>query len=644
MSLTLGMIPTALSAIQALLKYRGRVDQILALKTVGDKLPFSLPPTPIDFEGIKERLFSYFESEQGKLALELCNKTEEYKQFKANPTLNNRYEFVKLFCRTSDTSPVLLGPKPPAAFWVNYEIRLSYYVVESHRLSQNPAVTRILLVTADTLLEVAGATASLFISNPKTRAIVSTLLEEFAVKRDFDDDSGELILKNLLRSAIVATMEHRESISDEPALVALFAALSDMRKEFGDEFVAKIIAGKGFQALVGKYIVKVADDPSFLIKDGPFKVVLSATLKDLVVNFKAVFEEPKTLYGLLEVALNSAAGQASEILTEKITGQPLLSAVLGSVLKDIEKHGEEDTFFKSFANGEIVTRIFQSVMGAIAANPRLLASEAGIDTLSSTLVAGIADICSTSELTEVVSEHTLRDICSRSLIVLEENSRAWAGNEEFVTKLVSTVLKAAASAFEDGFSKEDVINLMDRAIQTATMNLSLLKIDIELQGVLEVVGCELSRKGIRSLLNPAMRVEVIVLAMEVVAANPKVWSRFAQKDLVQPLVSAIFQGLATDSTALLSGPVMVEVLRSALKAVALRGQKLIDGIVSAEALEELLTLGLRKADEEIGHLIDGEILPQYLERLLHFFLEIPFTLGDGSCIEFEKLHEKSITA
>ncbi len=648
MSLTVGMIPTAISAIQALLKYRDRVDQILAVKEASAELPFTLPPAPFQYIAVKESLFTFFHSDKGRLALELSNRTEDFKQFEANPASPEnsalRHEFIKLFYLASDMAPVLLGPQSPPDVLINSEMRLSYYVVESHRLSRNPALTRILLVTADMLLETAAANASLFTSNPKTQAIVSTLLEEFAVKRDFDDESGELILKHLLRSAVVAAMENQESISDEPAILALFGALSDMRTEFDDDFVANIISRKGFQILVGKYIGKVAEDPSFLIKDGPFKVILSETLKDLGKNFTAILDDEKALFGVLEVALTSAAGQASEILSRQINGKSLLPTVLAAVLKDIEKRGEEDDLFKSVANGEIITGIFQASMGAIAANPTLLTSAGKINMLSASLVAGMADILSAKELSQVVSVKTLRDIASRSFVVLAKNSSAWAGNEEFVTKLVSGVLKAASSAVEDGLSKDDVANLMDVAIQTATRNLSLLKVDVQLQDLLEAVGVELSEQRVRDLLNPTMRAKVIVSAMEAVTINPKVWSRFAEKDMLQPLVAAVFKGLATDGTTLLSGPVMVEGLRLILKGAALRGQKLIDGDVSAEVLQELLTLGLSKVDEEIGRSIDGETLPQYLERLLHFFFEVPFELGDASSQEFQKIHEKAIAA
>ncbi len=643
MSLAVG-IPVAISAIQALLKYRERVDQILALKEASEEIPFLLPPAPFDFLAHRDELFEFFESEQGGLVLELHGRSSDFEKFKTNPTsaenFELRHEFLQLFYEASDTAPIVLGPQSEArSVRSSSEMRLSYYVVASHRLSRNPALTRILLASADTLLEVAGANAGLFISNPKTQAIVSTLIDEFAGKRDFDDDSAELILKGLLRSAVVAAMENQDSITEEPALVALFGALSDMRDEYNDEFVAQILTKTGFQTLVGKYLTEVAEDPSFLVEDGPFREILSATLKDLGENFVTIFDDPKALFGVLEVALTSAAGQAKEVMQKDINGKPLLSAVLVSVLNEIEERGQQDQLLKSFTSGKIVTGIFQASMGAIAANPRMLANAAEIDELSATLVAGLADILSHKELTDVVTTQTLRDVSSRSLLVLAENSAAWAGSNEFTTKLVAGVLKAASSAVEDGLSSDDVADLVDVAIRTATANLALVNVDVHLEGVLEAVGAQLSEQGVRALLAPQSRKEVILSSLEAVARNPKVWSKFAEADLVQPLVAAIFQGLATDSTALLTGPAMVEGLRSVLTAAALRGQRLIDKEVDSDDMKKLLTLGLSKANQEVGRALDAEMLPQYLERLVSFFLGEPFELDNITEPNFNHLHE-----
>jgi hypothetical protein len=115
-------------------------------------------------------------------------------------------------------------------------MRLAYYVVESQRLSRNSALVRILLVSADTLLEFAGENGSLFISNPQTRSLVESLIDEFAGKHDFDDEGAEEIFKTLLGATIVAFAENPPlELANKPGLKAVFAALSDARKSLGNK-------------------------------------------------------------------------------------------------------------------------------------------------------------------------------------------------------------------------------------------------------------------------------------------------------------------------------------------------------------------------------------------------------------------------
>lgn len=578
------------------------------------------------------------------MILELRARTDAFAKLEQDPLVpaaaNLRGEFLQLFFEASDTAPIVMGPESEArSVRASPEMRLSYYVVSSHRLSRNPALTRILLATADTLLEVAGENAGLFISNPKTEAIVASLIHEFAGKRDFNDDSAELLLRGLLRSAAVAAMENQDAITEEPALIALFESLSGMRDDFGDDFVAQIITKRGFQALVGKYLTEVAEDPSFLIDDGPFREILGATLKDLGENFVQVFDDPKALFGVLEVALTSAAGQAPGILEKKIGSKPLLSAVLQSILGEIKERGKNDALLQSFANGAIVSGVFQASMGAIAANPGALASAAKINGLSASLVAGVAKVASSKELSDVVSAQTLREITSSSLLVLAENSSEWAGNSEFATKLTAGVLQAAASAVEDGLSKEDLTDLLDAAIKTSAANIGLLKLDVRLDVVLEAIGSQLSQKGVRALLTPESRRHVILASIEVVSRNPKIWSGFAEADLVHPLVVAVFEGLATDKTALFTGPTMVEGIRSVLTAAALRGQVLIDEEVSSDEIVKLLTMALRKLNQEVGRSVDSEDVATYMKQLVEFFLDDPFELDSISAVDFKNLHE-----
>ncbi len=58
-------VPSTILAVQALLKFRGRVDQILALREASEDIPFRLPPAPFDFQAQREALFSFLAAMRG---------------------------------------------------------------------------------------------------------------------------------------------------------------------------------------------------------------------------------------------------------------------------------------------------------------------------------------------------------------------------------------------------------------------------------------------------------------------------------------------------------------------------------------------------------------------------------------------------
>ena len=185
-------------------------------------------------------------------------------------------------------------------------------------------------------------------------------------------------------------------------------------------------------------------------------------------------------------------------------------------------------------------------------------------------------------------------------------------------------------------------DLLDAAIKTSTANIGLLKLDVRMEGVLEAVGSQLSQKGVRAVIAPQARKDVILASLDAVARNPKVWTGFGEADLVQPLIIAVFEGLATDKTALLTGPAMVKGVRAVLTATALRGKVLIDAKVKPEQMKQLISLGLKKVEQEIGRAVDAENLPDYLQRLVAFFLDDPFELDKITDEDFKGLHELAI--
>jgi hypothetical protein len=160
--------PLAISAIRALIRYRDRVDTILALSTAEEGLPFRLPKPPIDHQAHFADMLRFFETEQGQIMLALNDLTQTFKAVKTADEEDSAIpgevrNCFALYFEATEVKPKRWAPDANDAEWrkssstgPSEEMRLAYYVVESDRLSRNPALTRILLTTADTLLEVLG--------------------------------------------------------------------------------------------------------------------------------------------------------------------------------------------------------------------------------------------------------------------------------------------------------------------------------------------------------------------------------------------------------------------------------------------------------------------------------------------------------
>ncbi len=642
-------VPLAMSAIQALLRFREQVDTILSLNEAAAPLPFALPAAPTDDAPHLQDMLDFFKADQGQMILSLRGLEDDFALVLADPTsispaVNGALgRLFPLYYEAAGVQPTFLGPVDPQASGKAIqglstpEMRLAYYAVQSQRLSRNPALVRVLLVTADTLLEFAGQNANLFIANPQTRSLVANLLDEFAGKRDFDDEGVEEIFKSLLGSTVLAFANNPGSLANKPALKALFAALGNVRDSLGNDFVARIISVDGFERLIAAYATEVAKDPSFITNNDLAAQVLTATLTQIGKNFPQIVNDPKALLGVLEVGLGAAAANVSGILQSSLGGTPLLAAVLSGVLKQVGALGQSNQLFAQIANGKIIPDIYKTTLLAIAANPIKFANQSDVEKFISDLIAGLANALSQQELSKLFTTDTLKVIASESLSVLAADPQFIAGNNQFATQLLAAVFKASATAVADGLTRDDLIDIAEAAIRAAASNVALLNLNVQLAAVIVSIGNAIAASGLQQLANAQGRKALLLAALQAVAANPAVWGQLQGKNLIQPLTQAILQGLATDPTHLLSGPVLVDAVSRILLAAMRRGQQLIDQNVKPDDLKKLLTMALDQASKEIGQNIDGENLPAYLERVVAIFITSPFALTDALAPDFKQL-------
>jgi hypothetical protein len=633
--------PLAISAIKALIRYRYRVDTILALSTVEEGLPFRLPKPPTDHMAHLSDMLRFFESDQGRIILALNDLTRTFKEIKtavktdsAIPgEISNCYA---LYFEAAEVKPKRWAPDANDAEWrksastgPSEEMRLAYYVVESDRLSRNTALTRILLTTADILLEVLGENAGTFISNPRIASVVEDLLGEFAINHDFDDDSLQQIYKQLLNSLAIAVLENPGIVPNKPLLQALFGALNEVRGQLGNEFVARLITEDGFQALMAAFLRQVADDPSFISADAIVKDILSATLRELGNNFPELVQgDPEAVFGVLEAGLAVGAAHVDTLLHRKLNGHPLLTVVFADMANKINELASQNLFIKELASGSIFAGFYRTILESIAANPAALATE---------LIATFADTLAAVKLKDTLKNETFRELVQDSLTVLSHYPELVVRDNRFAAPMVQAVFEAAAPLVKDGFSNKDIIIVLDAACRTANDNLALLEIEDRLGTILNSVSGVLVKDSLKRLLTVQGRKDALLAALQAVAVNPTIWGEFGAKDMVQPLVVGLLEGIEKDPTHLLAGPVLVESLRRSLTAVARRGNLFINGTIEPGVTQALMNLALDSARAEIGNSIDGETLPLFLERIMLAFFKKPFDIDTADQAKIKKL-------
>jgi len=653
MMLPAAAIPMALSAIKALLRYRERVDEVLSLSAATEGLPFRLPPAPNDPWPHENSMLAFFQTDHGKVILEVNNLTGEfqtvlsaYQNNQPRPVapLNNCFA---LYFEAKDINPSALLPpgvapgelRKYASTGPSEEMRLAYYIVESDRLSRNPALTRVILITADTLLEVVGENANYFISSQKTRSLVEDLLREFAVNHDFDDESAADIFKQLLGATALAALDNPGVLPNEPALRALYGALNEVRQDLkqkhGDEkareIISRLVTKDGFERIVNAYMTQVAKDPSFVTSNELAQKAIKAVLLEVEGKFFDLFkEDPDARYRVVEAVLSVGADHVLTLLKKEVgPGRPFSAAILSSVVTHVKAQANQHSLFEKIANGEVLGDIYAVALTAVANNPGALSSEAEVSEFVSELVTALAAALSNIPPLETLEPESRVKLLSGGLRTVARHPEVLTRDNKFASKILAAVINTTVDVFGDGLDTDDFEALLVAALRAAGDNISLLELDDVIVAVLKDVTAVVANNDFNKLLSPSGQRDLLLEALKAVAANPIVWKELKEQDLVQPLVSGLIQVAQQGvSQGLISEPTVVESFRLTLLAASRRGRNIIHGGQNVPTeIVNILEEGLKRADEQLGRTLDGENLPGFFQRVLLEFLKAPFVIA-----------------
>lgn len=670
-------VPLVLSAIRAVMRCRGRVDQVLSLSTAAEGLPFRLPPVPDDPAPFRDPMRNFFRgTDQGKSLLALHGLTDRFKAFDDTLTsgmpiidsaqIESLLRCMTLYFEASDIDPKLLHPEITnantlrgyASTGPSEDMRLAYYVVESDRLSRNPALTRIILISADTLLEFLGENASEFIANPKTRGLMESLIDEFAVKHDFDDESAQEIFHMLAGATMTAVLDHPEVLPNKPALVALYGAINDVRldlktnSKYSDQKAYDLLAGllkrEGMERIAKAYMVRAAKDPAFISNSELGRSAISAALTEMIGamdasgDFSGAFADEATRYRIIEAVIEVGANHVAGLLQKKSAdGKPFTAVVLTSVVTCIQTEANKRQLFGDIAKGDIYGDIYAVALAAVAGNAKALTTEADVSPVVTELIGALASSLVNVPLTKIADEETRNKLLSSALRVLASHPEVLTKDRQYASQVVAAILAAAADGAADGLTKADMEPILDAALIAAGENAGLAGFSEAQAAVIQAVTAALADADLPELARPSARKNLLLAALAAVNANPKVWTDGLARDLFQGIFAALI-GVAKigRSRQLLSEPTMVEAVRSMLIAVSRRGQAIIErGQAGPDDLTQILTKALDLADAQLGRTVDHEEVPGLLERVVLEYCKAPFVVVGGNQAKIDQFFD-----
>lgn len=585
LSVSVGAI---VSIVSALLRHRGRVDLILARSETTDGLPFKLPKAAARKKPFIPDMIAFFQTEHGQAVLALQGLVDDFKQVlsareEGNYPQQKLTNCMDLYFEAAQLDPAKTNPNSQdserrkiASTGPDEEFRLAYYVVESQRLSRNPVLARLVLATADTLLETIAGNSSLFIKDEVTAKIVDAAINAFAVQHDFDDEGAEIIFRRLLGVVAVSVAREGNAVSDNPAVRALFGAVREAQEVIGADDAAKIVSAKGLQTTVQKLLATVATDPSFLTEDKALQSSITAVMTKASEQLPDIVDGKETaILALVEALVSEAAKHASILLKVEHEGTPLTETVLSAMLTSLKDTADTNALFTSIASGEIIGALYKAALSAVAANPDAIQNQIGVTEHVATLVTRYAEALAAVDPAQFNNVATVRATVSRILSItlqsLSEHPGLAERTDEFGPRMVSAMLDAASGLVSDGIQQKDLTTFVDICVAAASENVALLNIGDHFNSVVKIWAAAIASEGVRALTSPETRLRILRNGVLETVRNPVLWEQLNQGQRAESLVVEIVGALVTqDQAPLLSGPVLADAIKMVLEVVVRR--------------------------------------------------------------------------
>lgn len=668
----LALLPIAISGIRALLKFRDRLDTILVTSEASEKLPYRLPPIPNIDRTPPQVLKDFFSANREKptgiaiqdhetesiIALVVENnalgKIVEKIDSSSNLTepefteLARGYEVAQ---RLIQVKQGLTPPHPESASergrdqnWLHGGDKLAYYLVDSARVSKNPAFVRILLATADTLMEFVGQNASLLVSDAKTANVIETLLREFALDGDLDEMESDLLFRHLLGAVAVTLENHRHLTKDSRVGSALVGALADLRKtppqnasspadrQSGDEFVATLLTADGFARLMGATATRLGQDRHFAQTEDVLRKTIGAVLREIGEVLPDGEFSTSDGHRIFEAAIAVIAEDFENRSRPRadpnagLNGKTIAGFVLSILSEEIKNAAAGGSLVDGFSRGTLFPDLYRAVLQGIAANPALVADTGKSREYIEAMVKSVATTLAQTPLNKTLDREMVERIVADSLLITAKHTTLLTRGDDYAAKILEAALITAAPLVKDGITMAELRDIVDTAVRAAADNLSLADMSGNLRPVADAFAAALTNVGASTLRDSGGRIAFARVFLRSLSQNSKAWKYLSDRtetgqiDIIKPLIDGITMGIVDGQGGVFQGPHMVEALDRSLAAALIYSDRLADAKIDEPLLRAVIKSLLTSIEEQSNKGIRRELLPRFVEGALKAFL------------------------
>lgn len=604
------MANTALQLVKAAVSLGHRFDEIRLKSMLGDPLPFTLPELPDKLADFIDEMEAYFQVPEGRQILELeglATKFDEYMDPRKPRDLDFQNKLLQLYVTIHGNLIAKIGddlvPSPERAL----QLTLSYYMRDSAKEGADRSVFMdIVLATADVVLEYVASNPSLVTRDEKIQGVITLFLEKFTVG-NLEDLTSKQIFERTLSSLLTTAIEKRELVENEQAVSVFLETLGKLQ-EHNPDFVAGLVAGRGFDNLAQAVLAAAGENVHLFTDDEALKQILGNFLKQVAEedNFNVILKGNDGLALVGQIAITQVAKHPS--LQEERNGEPLWSAVLRAALNKVAELGDQRNLFER----ETVAALVQTGLKTVARDPDLLEKD-----FMGKLVTGIAEALSQTAPSQLFTVGSLNLIAERSITIAGENTDLIVKNDEFCQKVLAAVLQAGAEGFRQGFDEDFALELFTVAMETAGKNIEILGVADAYAEIVKGIIAEFSRDELKQVLVGRDLLEAIRRATGVVVANPRVWTANGDIKLSTAILRSIAEAFVDDPTAMLRGEVFVAAVDGLLTAVSRQAQAYAE--ISEEKnpqLVKLLKESLKALKDKVGRGLGADNVVAVLAQLL----------------------------